>query len=115
MSIVKIVVADVVYTGAIKKELGPSTTVDIDKRAEQLAELKGTVASEWLEQQYPQAELYADVAIYDGFGTPKAIEVFAYNEEDVLDEPLSRELQRQVEKKVAEVVQNHQWQDEDES
>ena len=112
MSIVKIVVADVVYTGAIKKELGPSTKVDINERAELLAELKGTIASEWLETQYPEAELYADVAIYDGFGTAKPIEVFAYDENDSLEQELSRQLQNQVEEKVAAALQGLDWEDE---
>ncbi|MDO5675799.1 MAG: hypothetical protein Q4G66_12945 [bacterium] len=109
MSIVKIVVADVVYTGAIKKELGPSTKVDINERAELLAELKGTIASEWLEAQYPEAELYADVAIYDGYGIAKPIEVFAYDENDALDKELSRHLQSQVEERVTSALQGLDW------
>ncbi|NLZ17900.1 MAG: hypothetical protein GX087_09250 [Desulfobulbaceae bacterium] len=109
MSIVKIVVADVVYTGAIKKELGPATKVDINERAELLAALKGTIASEWLETQYPEAELYADVAIYDGFGTAKPIEVFAYDESDALDKDLSDQLQRQVQEKVGAALQEIDW------
>lgn len=112
MSIVKIVVADVVYTGAIKKELGPSTKVNINERAELLAELKGTIASEWLETQYPEAELYADVAIYDGFGTAKPIEVFAYDENDALDKELSDQLQRQVEERVTSALEDLDWGDE---
>ena len=109
MSIVKIVVADVVYTGAIKKELGPSTKVDINERVELLAALKGTIASEWLEAQYPEAELYADVAIYDGFGVAKPIEVFAYDENDTLDKNLSDQLQRQVQEKVDAALEEIDW------
>lgn len=109
MSIVKIVVADVVYTGAIKKELGPSTKVDINERVELLAALKGTIASEWLEAQYPEAELYADVAIYDGFGAAKPIEVFAYDENDTLDKNLSDQLQRQVQEKVDAALEEIDW------
>ena len=86
--------------------------MDINERAELLAELKGTIASEWLETQYPEAELYADVAIYDGFGTAKPIEVFAYDENDSLDQELSRQLQNQVEEKVAAALQGLDWEDE---
>ncbi len=109
MSICKIVVADIVYTGQLKKEFGPASTIDFARSSEQLAELKGTIASEWLRRKYPEAELYADVAIYDGFGQARAIEVYAYDEEDALDEKLSKQLQSEVQKKVTEAVEQGGW------
>ncbi len=112
MGIVKIVVADVVYVGPLAKELGPAAGAESKRHAEQLAELKGSVAAEWLATQYPEAELYADVAIYDGFGTDKPIEVFAYDENDRLDEPLSQQLQQQVAERVQAALQAHCWRDE---
>ena len=66
MSIVKIVVADVVYTGV---PLGKATSSEEQERqAEALAGLKGSIISAWVSAQYPDAELYADVAIYTGSG-----------------------------------------------
>lgn len=107
MGIVKIIVADVVYTGALAQELGPDAGTDIERCAEQLAELKGGTASAWLAAQYPEAELYADVAIYKGVGRARPIEVFAYDENDRLDEDLSRRLQQEVEQRVQEAIE--QW------
>ena len=52
------------------------------------------------------------MAIYDGFGTAKPIEVFAYDENDSLDQELSRQLQNQVEEKVAAALQGLDWEDE---
>lgn len=104
MGIVKIVVADVVYTGTLAQELGPDAGADPERCAEQLAELKGSTASAWLAAQYPEAELYADVAIYGGVGRAKPIEVFAYDEEGRLDEELSRRLQQEVAQQVQEAM-----------
>ncbi|AVD71379.1 hypothetical protein [Desulfobulbus oralis] len=93
MSIVKIVVADVVYTGA---PLGKATSPEeLERQAEALAGLKGSIISAWVSAQYPDAELYADVAIYTGSGPerPRPLEVFAYDENGALNEAASQTLQ----------------------
>lgn len=107
MGIVKIVVADVVYTGTLAQELGSDAGADPERCAEELAELKGSTASAWLAAQYPEAELYTDVAIYGGIGRARPIEVFAYDEDSRLDEDLSRRLQQEVEQRVREAIE--QW------
>lgn len=91
MSIVKIVVADVVYTGAPP---GKATSPEEQERqAEALAGLKGSIISAWVSAQYPDAELYADVAIYTGSGPERPLEVFAYDENGALNETVAQTLQ----------------------
>ena len=89
MSIVKIVVADAVYAGTISAE----SQEEREEKAEELAGLRSSAASEWLSAQYPEAEVCADVAIYKGSGPARPLEVFAYDEKEALDEALSKTLQ----------------------
>ena len=69
--------------------LGKATSPEEQERqAEALAGLKGSIISAWVSAQYPDAELYADVAIYTGNGPERLrpLEVFAYDENGALNE-----------------------------
>ena len=99
MSIVKIVVADAVHVGTIPAE----SQAEREEKAEALADLRSGAASEWLSAPYPEAEVCADVAIYKGDGPARPVEVFAYDENEALDEALSRTLQAGLTEELARV------------
>ncbi len=90
MAIAKIVVADVVHGEG--------------EAADALADLKAAAASEWLGARYPEAEICADVAIYKGRGPERPPELFAYDENEALDEALSRDLQGELAAHLADIV-----------
>ena len=79
--------------------LGKATSPEEQERqAEALAGLKGSIISAWVSTQYPDAELYADVAIYTGSGPerPRPLEVFAYDENGAELSPIRPRIRRTI-------------------
>ena len=59
MAITRIIVVDFIMAGNLFQEQG----YDLDQSADNLAELKGQIIVNYLEEKYPGVEIYADIAI----------------------------------------------------
>ena len=78
MAIAKIIVTAHILTNSLFSEGG----YDLDKSAENLADLEGDIITNLLSEEYPEAEIFVDIGIYKEVGVSSTIEVLAYTAED---------------------------------
>ena len=105
MAISKIFVTDFISTGNLFSEDG----YDESQSGEKLAALKGQIIVEYLEGRYPGVEICADIAIQEGKGGIRPLEVHLLSEknENILSE--SAELQELLSKKITQETADYSW------
>ena len=105
MTITKIEVSDMIMTGNLFSECG----YDEGKSADNLAELKGKIITEYLADAYPDVEIYADIAIQQGAGRPRPLEVMVYNDKNENNPAESAEIQKYLSQKIVEGTTDYSW------
>lgn len=105
MAITKIEVSDMIMTGNLFSESG----YDASKSADNLAELKGKIIMEYLTDEYPDVEICADIAIQQGTGRPRPLEVLVYAENNASDPAAAAALQEHLSRKIAEDTADCSW------
>ena len=105
MAITRIIVVDFIMAGNLFQEQG----YDLDQSADNLAELKGQIIVNYLEEKYPGVEIYADIAIQKEAGTPWNLEVMAYVGEEELDRSESAAIQQELVQLLAEGTAGLSW------
>ena len=105
MAITKIEVSDMILTGNLFSESG----YDENESADNLAELKGKIITEYLAAAYPDVEISADIAIQQGTGRPRPLEVLVYNENNASNPDESAALQERLSRMIAEGTADNSW------
>ncbi len=105
MAISKIIVTDMIMAGSLFAEQG----YDVEQSADNLAELKGQIIVGYLEQNYPDVEICADIAIQSQAGESRPLEVLAYSESSEVDGAASVALQAQLAERIAEGTADRAW------
>jgi hypothetical protein len=105
MVITRIEVSDMIMTGNLFSESG----YDENASADNLAELKGKIISEYLVNKYPDAEICADIAIQQGTARPRPLEVLVYTENNEMNREESAALQEYLSRKIAEGTVDYSW------
>ena len=105
MAITKIEVSDMIIIGNLFGENG----YDESRSADNLAELKGKIITEYLADQYPEVEICADIAIQQGGGQPRPLEVLVYTENNENDPAEAAALQERLSQKIAENTADYSW------
>ncbi|MGI6655381.1 MAG: hypothetical protein ACOX5Z_00840 [Desulfobulbus sp.] len=105
MAVSKIIVTDMIMTGNLFEEEG----FDLEQSGDNLAEMKGRVILDYLEEHYPDIESYADIAIQAGKGKPRPLEVLVYSETKELDREASAALWKELSQRVDEVISSRAW------
>jgi hypothetical protein len=105
MAITRIIVVDFIMAGNLFQEQG----YDIGQSADNLAELKGQIIVDYLEEKYPGVEIYADIAIQKEAGTPWLLEVMAYVGDEEVDRSESAAIQQQLIQLLAEGTGDLSW------
>jgi len=106
VAITKIVVSDMIVTGKLFSESG----YDASKSAENLAELKGDIITEYLDGEYPGVEIYADIAIIEQeAGGPRPLEVLVCTDDNRINPAESAALQERLSRKIAEGTADYCW------
>ena len=105
MAISKIIVTDLIMAGGLFAEQG----YDVEQSADNLAELKGQIIVDYLEQNYPDVEICADIAIQSQAGESRPLEVLAYSEASEVDAATSAALQKQLAERIAEGTADRAW------
>lgn len=105
MAITQIIVVDYIMADSLMDEQG----YDSERSADNLAELKGQVIVDYLEAHYPGVEIYADIAIQKGGGTPHPLEVMVYVGEEEVDRRESAALQQRLVQRLAERTAGLSW------
>lgn len=97
MTIAKLVVSHEILTGNLFSEGG----YDEEKSAHNLAELAGRIMSEYLQGEYPEAEIFVDVAIFSESRRARPVEIAAYTAEN---EAIGGSGMRQLQERVTEAL-----------
>jgi hypothetical protein len=105
VAITRIIVADCIMAGNLFSEEG----YDVEQSADNLADLKGQIIVDFLEEKYPGVEIYADIAIQKEAGADRPVEVMAYVGDDAIDRAESAVIQRQLTQRLAEGTTNLSW------
>lgn len=105
MEIVKIVVTDLIMAGRLFTEAG----YDLEQSADNLAELKWHIIMGYLEEQYPEVEVYADIAIQRADEGKRPLEVLAYSVDGEVIAAASQQLQRTLTQLIAEASADNAW------
>jgi len=105
MAISKIIVTDIIMAGSLFAEQG----YDVEQSADSLAELKGQIIVGYLEQNYPDVEICADIAIQSQAGETRPLEVLVYSESGEVDGATSVALRAQLTERIAEGAADRAW------
>jgi len=105
MEINKIVVTDLIMSGRLFKEEG----YDLAQSADNLAELKGQIIMKFMQENYPDIEVYADIAIQTEDEGNRPLEVLAFNEGGEVIEAASAALQHQLTTLIADGTADGAW------
>ncbi len=105
MTIAKIFVTDIIRTGSLFSEDG----YDECQSGEKLAALKGQIIVEYLEGRYPGVEICADIAIQEGKGGVRPLEVIVFSEENENVSSESAKLQEQLSQKILQGTADYSW------
>ena len=105
MEIAKIVVTDLIMAGGLFTEEG----YDLEQSADNLAELKWRIIMGYLEEQYPEVEVYADIAIQKVDEGKRPLEVLAYSADGEVIAAASQQLQRTLSQLIAEASADNAW------
>ena len=105
MAIEKIVVTAHIHTGRLFAEAG----YDVEKSAENLADVEGDLITGLLADEYPDTEIYVDIGIHNGAEGSSTIEVSAYSGEEQVDEAVSAAIQQRLAKAIVEGTADYAW------
>jgi len=105
VAITKIEISDMILAGTLFNESG----YDLEKSAENLAELKGNIIIEHLEGLFPGVEICADIAIQMEDGKPWRLEVMVYNEKNEKNQEEANAILSQLTQKIAEGTADRSW------
>ena len=105
MTIAKIVVSAHILTGSLFDEAG----YDVDKSAENLADLEGDIITSLLGEEYPEAEVHVDIGIFKDADVKNTIEVTAYTANDEVIAAASAAIQKRLLEFVSEGIADYSW------
>lgn len=105
MEINRILVTDMIMAGSLFAEEG----YDLAESADNLADLKGRIIIEYLEEQYPGIEIYTDIAIDQKAGASPRLEVLAYSEEGEVNRAVSAAICRELMERIATATADRSW------
>ncbi|MDX9833959.1 MAG: hypothetical protein RBT36_01940 [Desulfobulbus sp.] len=105
MAITKIVVTAHIMTDRLFDEDG----YDLEKSAENLADLQGEIITEYLAGIYPGAEVYAEIGIHGTSDRASSIEVQAHITDEEIDQTVSADLQNQLAREIVANTADYTW------
>ena len=106
MEIKKIIVTDMIMAGGL---LPAEDGFDAEASADKLADIKGEIIVAYLEEHYPDVEMYADIAIQKGSGTQRPLEVLVYSGEGEIIPAASQALQKELAALVDAGIADQRW------
>lgn len=101
----KIIVADCIFIGNLFKESG----YDEEQSADNLAERKWQIINEYLENEYPDTEIIADIAIQRDSGPPHPLEVAAFAGDEISVPSVAATIQECLTQKIAAGTNDYSW------
>lgn len=104
MDVTKIEVTDIIMIGNLFREDG----YDKNNSADNLAELKGKIITEYLADAYPDVEICVDIAIQQEAGAHRPLEVLVYNGEES-NRTVAATLQEQLSQKIEKGTADYSW------
>lgn len=105
MEIAKIVVTDLIMAGGLLQEEG----YDLEQSADNLADLKWQIIKDYLQEHYPEVEVYADIAIQQADEGKRPLEVLAFNAEGERMQEVCAQMQRTLSQLIAEASADKAW------
>ena len=105
MAIAKIIITAHILTNTLFSEGG----YDLDKSAENLADLEGEIITGLLSEEYPDAEIFVDIGIHKEAGVSSTIEVLAYTEDDESLQAESEAIQGRLVEFIREGTADYSW------
>lgn len=105
MTLTRIIVADCIMAAHLFTEEG----YDITQSADNLADFRGQLIVDYLEELYPGVEVCADIAIEGKPGPSRPLEVMAYINEEQIDHAQSAAIRDQLNRRLAEVATDLSW------
>lgn len=105
MEVVKIVVTDLIMAGGLLQEEG----YDLEQSADNLADLKWQIIMDYLQQHYPEVEVYADIAIQQADEGKRPLEVLAFNAEGERVQEACVQMQHTLSQLIAEASADKAW------
>jgi len=105
VAIIRIIVADCIMAGNLFQEEG----YDVVQSADNLADVRGQIIVDYLEEHYPGVEVCADIAIQADSGPVRPLEVMAYAGEEVIDHAESAAIQKRLTQRLAEGTADLSW------
>lgn len=101
----KIIVADCIFIGNLFKESG----YDEEQSADNLAERKWQIINEYLENEYPDTEIIADIAIQRESGPPRPLEVAAFAGDEISVPSVAAAIQEYLTQKITAGTSDYSW------
>jgi len=105
MDIHKIVVTDLIMSAGLFAEGG----YDLEQSADNLADLKGEIIMNYMQEYFPKVEVYADIAIQKDARGSRPLEVLAYNEGGEVIPAASESIQQQLAAAIADGIADGAW------
>ena len=105
MEIAKIVVTDLIMAGGLFAEEG----YDLEQSADNLAELNWQIIMDYLQEHYPEVEVYADIAIQQADEGKRPLEVLAFNAEGERVQEACVQMQHTLSQLIAEASADKAW------
>ena len=105
MAIAKIIVTAHILTNTLFSEGG----YDLEKSAENLADLEGEIITGLLGEEYPDAEIFVDIGIHQEAGVSSTIEVLAYTADEENLQAESEAIQAQLVEFIREGTADYSW------
>ena len=105
MAITKIHVTAHIMTDRLFAEEG----YDVERSAENLADLQGEIITNYLAGIYPEAEVYADIGIHSTSDRASSIEVEAHITDQEIDQAVSADLQNQLAREIVAGTADYAW------
>ena len=105
MAITKIHVTAHIMTDRLFAEEG----YDVERSAENLADLQGEIITDYLAGIYPEAEVYADIGIHRTSDRASSIEVEAHITDQEIDQAVSADLQNQLAREIVAGTADYAW------
>lgn len=105
MEIHKIVVTDLIMSRGLFEEEG----YDLEQSADNLADLKGRIIMNYMQEHFPKVEVCADIAIQKEAAGARPLEVLAYNEGGEIIPSASQTIQQQLATLIADGIADGLW------
>ena len=105
MAVAKIVVSAHIRTGSLFQEEG----YDVDKSAENLADLEGEIITGLLCEEYPDAEIHVDIGIFKEEGEKNTLEVTTYGANDEMIPSAAKAIQGRLAEFINEGTADYSW------